>query len=967
MSALPEDQRIVFEVQLDARQIPFLSEHRWRGVSTEAWSGGLSEPKSGIVVPGTAYLDMALAAAIEIFGEEAICVQDIEFHQALFLPEVGGKTVQMRLMPRGAFAVDFDVVSVLLGSSGVPVSFTKHVSGKISLLTGGAAHNEAIATLKEVRSRCKTPVTKAEHDMEFKNRGFDYGPSFKVVAQLWQGKDEAVGEITLDAELQKDASRYYMHPGVLDSCFQVGGSALPSSLRHEAFIPVSIENYQLFSRPTARMWSHVYQVQVTHSDENKITVGVTIYSDTGRIIATVPRLHVKRIERGALTRKESSNNYANAMYRVCWKREDAIIKYSGEGRQEPGAWLIFADHSGVGEKLADHLFRSRRLPSILVYAGDELCLGDEGHITVVPGVEEHLQALFEQLKNNITPVTKLVYLWGLDNIVDLSVSDGLQDTATQTGVYTVVQLLRMMSRYRSSLTPCLWLVTRGLQAKEKIPDSALLQYPLWGLGRAIAQEVPGSWGGLVDLDLSASDNDVENLIHEITNPASENQVAYHNKMRYVARLSKMGMEIAPQRNIQLDSNSTYIITGGLGGLGRQLLVWLAQRGARHLVIITRTPLVDKSYRNDESDGAERDRKSEVIQTLEREGVNLHIMVGDVEDKGRLADIFRTVRKKLPPLKGIFHAAGVLDDAPLNAMNRQRLAKVMEPKIKGAWNLHTLSLDCELEFFILFSSIASVLGSPGQSNYCAANAFLDGLARYRCGRNLPAVSINWGPWAGEGMTESIDLDRLVNLGLHTLDPDSDWHFLDIAMTSKEVGPVIVRMDWGVFSKSQVVMPVSRFVEEQILGGHSPSVDNSEEAAARGYTKSTTVTDAQPTEHTLDQCYRLVNDEVVVVLGLGAGQRLDIDEPLINYGFESLMALRLKNNLENKIGRPLPNTLAYDYPSIKEISTYLSSLFTQRDPGGVSGVELVTSNNDMEQILELLLEVESVQDDKYKAQT
>ena len=132
--------------------------------------------------------------------------------------------------------------------------------------------------------------------------------------------------------------------------------------------------------------------------------------------------------------------------------------------------------------MADYLFRVRRQPSILVYAGADLCLGDDNHLVVVPGVEEHLRALFERLKNNITPVTKLVYLWGLDNYIGLTMGAVLQDTVSRTGVYTIVQLLNVMSRYRSMVAARLWLVTRGSQVKEKMTDGDLLQYPVWAWG-----------------------------------------------------------------------------------------------------------------------------------------------------------------------------------------------------------------------------------------------------------------------------------------------------------------------------------------------------------------------------------------------------------------------------------------------------------------------------------------------------
>lgn len=963
MSVSAKNREVIFETKLDVDKIKFLADHRWRGIATEARTYGPAVSQSGVVVPGTAYLDMALAAAVEVFEERPVKLQDVEFHQALFLSDEGVRSVFMRLNFLGNTAAKFEIDSAQPGEDPGPLGMTKHVSGKISLVSEKDVDDMAIPSLADVRSRCKQHVTKTEHDATFRNRGFDYGPRFKVVEQLWRGSDEAIGEVKLDPDLQKEASNYYMHPGVLDSCFQVGGSALPLSVQHEAFIPVAVESYQLFSRPTSHMWSHVYQVPDLSTDKNFIIVGVTIYNESGGLVAVVPRLRVKRIERNVSSKIDA--RYSDALYQVHWKREKGCLDAVAEVREGSETWIIFADKSGVGAGVAEQLTGARGNRAILIYAGDKLELSGSSRFSIVPGNEEHMQAVFDQITKDAAPISKIVYLWGLDSDINQLENEGLDDPVSETGVDTIVQLIHTLNRYRSVSVPSLWLVTREAQDIDNKSRVSLTQYPLWGLGRAVAHEVPAIWGGLLDLDSSDVFSNAETVYREILNTGMENQIAIRNGERYVARLHRTATGRTPFRNYQLDPYGTYMITGGLGALGRQLLKWLVKRGARHLVIVTRTQLPGDANPQEVSEGSEQHRKLNAIKSLVDSGIKVHLMVGDVKDKCKLEEIFKIVRDRFPPLKGIFHAAGVLDDGALSFMNRQRLANVMIPKITGAWNLHKLSLDCELELFVMFSSIASVFGSPGQANYCAANSFLDGLAHYRHSLGLPATSINWGPWAGEGMAESANLSEFAGFGLKALDPNDDWPLLDSALGMRDAQVTIAHIDWKKFANSKVAIPVTRFVEELTKG--TPRLDagsQREEPVDRCIPSNRpTKTGRTSLDRRPEQFISLVKNEVLVVLGLSEDQQLEIKEPLLNYGFESLMALRLKNSLENRLSCQLPDTLVFDYPSIEKIADYLSNLLPSEEMGSLPKHEEypVDRDKDIKEIFTILAEVENMHDD------
>ncbi len=239
----------------------------------------------------------------------------------------------------------------------------------------------------------------------------------------------------------------------------------------------------------------------------------------------------------------------------------------------------------------------------------------------------------------------------------------------------------------------------------------------------------------------------------------------------------------------IHAQGSYLITGGLGDLGLTFAYWLAQQGARHIVLVGRsTP----------SDGAQR-----IIAELEASGVNVIPAQADVTNLDQLTGVFAQMEETLPPLKGVIHAAGLLADSTILQMDRDRFLLALAPKVMGAWNLHMLTADQPLDFFILFSSVAAFLGTPGQANYAAGNAFLDALARYRQAQNLPALSINWGPWSEIGLAakETVRGERLTQQGLKSISPSQGLDPMSLLMAQEYSNLGVMSLDTGKWCAAQ----------------------------------------------------------------------------------------------------------------------------------------------------------------------
>jgi acyl transferase domain-containing protein/NADPH:quinone reductase-like Zn-dependent oxidoreductase/NAD(P)-dependent dehydrogenase (short-subunit alcohol dehydrogenase family)/acyl carrier protein len=353
---------------------------------------------------------------------------------------------------------------------------------------------------------------------------------------------------------------------------------------------------------------------------------------------------------------------------------------------------------------------------------------------------------------------------------------------------------------------------------------------------------------------------------------------------------------------------TYLVTGGLSGLGLRVARWLAERGAGRLVLLGRRGLTP------ESAGA--------VEEIRAAGAEVVIEAADVSDERALGDVFARIRANGPPLRGIVHSAGVIDDAALLRQDAQRFGRVFAPKVQGAWLLDRLARTEALDWFVMFSSVASVLGSAGQTNYSAANAFLDVLAHERHHEGLPALSINWGAWTDIGAAVDRGLmERLAAQGLGTLAPSEGLSALARLVGAGIPQAAVFPVDWNRFVERLTGAVTPAFLSE-VLGAAAPEsrAAAAADSAARADDLRQQLLEApESRRHALVTTF--VRDHAARALGLAASNTIDPRTPLGELGLDSLLAVELRNTLGSALGTALPATLLFDYPSVESLTEYL----------------------------------------------
>ncbi len=550
-------------------------------------------------------------------------------------------------------------------------------------------------------------------------------------------------------------------------------------------------------------------------------------------------------------------------------------------------WLILADGGGIGQQLSD-LLGQRGITATLIASGDSAVVAAN--------------------------YQRIIDLRGLDAPLPnatLSASE-LQDAVARTTGATLSLVQKLVA---TGAAGELWIVTRGAQAVGNLP-AVPSQAPLWGLGRVIALEHPELWGGLIDLDSAGTlADDAAALLAELLHSDGEDQIALRDHQRLVARLARRGLPVA--RATQWQPDASYLITGGLGGLGLKLAHWMAESGARTIVLTSRRGLPAREQWDRLAPASRETDQVAAIRAIEALGARVQIVAADVSDRTAMQALFDRFGRDLPPLRGIVHAATALSNWSIATLPQEALHDMLAPKVAGTWLLHELSRELPLDFFVLFSSTTALWGSRELAHYAAANQFLDALAHYRRAQGLPALSINWGTWDEMRVASDAERRTVASFGLSPLPSDQALELFGSLLTSADTAQIaIAAVDWSLLKPAYETRRQRPFLELMATRSVTRQVGATvEQPALLGQI------DGLPVGERRDRIVAFLRGEVARALGIKSAQSIDTGTGLFEMGMDSLMSVELKARIETAVGKSLPSTLTFNYPTIDALTGFL----------------------------------------------
>lgn len=859
-----------WERELDTKHFPYLNDHRIQGA---------------VLLPSTGFVEMALAAASEILGQQRYRLENIVLQKALFFPEKVAQTVQVILTPDKAGRACLHFFSLPTPQKRQADSWQHCASATIcaedDLPAVSAPEHPAFELILQ---EWKHSISATEHYQRLQASGIEHGPLFQGVECIWQGHGEVMARLLVPEAIAAEMTAYQVHPALFDSCLQAIMTFLPENAAEETYVPVAIEQVRLHRRPVAseQLWSHAL-IRSQTADE-LLEGDVFLIDEHGQVLLEVLGFRLQRLEgdgQASIERK-----MGQLLYAIDWEPVVGVAE-GVQALQERKNWLIFSDSSGVGRHLVED-FQARGATCVVVTPGREFKCLHPLHYEVNPAHPAAFQLLLTEAFASQT-CQGVIYLWGMNaQQAEMNTQHSLQDDM-QHGCIGVLHLIQALAAAQWEILPRLWLVSAGVHiitAGDRA--TAVSQAPLWGLGRVIAYEHPDLQCTLVDIEATMealpSLAVLAALSQEIYVGEHVDEVALRGKKRYLARLVRHTL---PQPDIQqeklLREDATYLITGGLGGIGLKVAQWLVGQGVRHLALMGR---------NGASAYAE-----EAIRAMEQAGATIRVIRADVAHTLQLADALTEIYHCMPPLRGIFHSAVVLDDSTLLQLDQERFLRIMRPKVEGAWNLHQLTQDQALDFFVMFSSAASLIGSPGQGNYAAANAFMDALAYYRKAQGYPALTINWGRWAEVGQATRGDRgERLDVRGFASMRPQDGLAILERLLRQQE--PQIGAMSFNLYRWTRFYPALS---QSSLFACLSQETIHSQHEEGESFTREALA--SLPIEQRTPTLTRYLSTQIASVLGLSTN-KLDRQQQLTRFGIDSLMSVELKNRIASDFNIALP---------------------------------------------------------------
>jgi acyl transferase domain-containing protein/acyl carrier protein len=447
--------------------------------------------------------------------------------------------------------------------------------------------------------------------------------------------------------------------------------------------------------------------------------------------------------------------------------------------------------------------------------------------------------------------------------------------------------------------------------------SGLAQAPIWGLVRSAQTENPGCFV-LVDLD----EHDVSRAALSTAIGSGEPQLAVREGTVLSPRLARISEdpgsagEAPTVRAAAFDPQGSVLITGGTGDIGRLLARHLVTRhGVRSLILASR--------RGPEASGIE-----ELQRELAELGASVRVLACDIAERDQLTALLASTPAEYP-LRGVIHAAVVLDDGVIGSLTHERVDRVLAPKLDAAWRLHRLTEDLDLSAFVLLSSVMGVLGGPGQANYAAANSFLDALSAYRRARGLPATSMAWGGWSDTGIVdrlEQTDIARTNRQGIGGLSSQEGLELFDFANTLDRSVSIPMRLDRTTLraqARAGTLSPLMR----GLIRMPSRGASDGDGSLARRLAST-------PEDQRCEVALEAVRAEAATVLGHASPQAINPKSAFKQLGFDSLGAVELRNSLNLLTGLRLPSTVVFDHPTPAELAAYMVSALVV----GTQGSEL-----------------------------
>jgi acyl transferase domain-containing protein/acyl carrier protein/short-subunit dehydrogenase len=901
-SDFKDQRRVTYQKTLVAGKDPYLDHHRIFG---------------HIVVAGAMHVAMLITVASDYYEGGPFVLKDIVFLQPLRFNDTEQRDIQITINIDDKNIGHYAIASRRSGNPRDDWLLHLEAYSEGSPSGENNAHHQPsffAKRLPELENRFEQRL----FYKDFRLRGYELGQEYCWLQQGTFNGTECI--CTLADPLARVITKEYdIAPGLIDSCFQTLAVSLTTNMsmldRGDIYIPFNIKQIAVYKTDITSSNLIVSGiVEARELRDNCIYGSVHLEDSQGETILDIQGFAAKKAE--AFVPDEHEPTVTPLLWQYLWQRGEVDILPGGA----PDTWIIFSDMGGVGQSLTDAL-QERHAECVLL----------NNHPQVLDTLDSKTCFDINQLTTLISSLSAqskkigIAYLWGLDE--KETGGNWSWKEHTMQLCSPLLAIVRACSENENSAAiKKMVVVTCGAQTVHgDQPAPLLLQSVLSGMARVVANELPFVPTLLADLDPTDALSDIDTLAQCMTTSAAKDEIAFRERELHVPSL----VPITPQKRLpHVDisgQKATYLITGGLGALGMLTARVLIEQGADCLVLLGRS----------EAD----ERKEAALATLRNQGaVTVSYICSDVSDATSLQGVIDYISRYLPPLRGIVHAAGVNDDVFLMKESWEHFWQVAQAKIDGSWNLHNASIGHPIDFFILYSSIASIFGPVGQSAYAAGNAFLDALVYHRVKNGLPATSINWGGWSETGMMANVrsrDIERMHQAGIGQLTQQQGMAVMREMTSIGRIQSLVVPLDLNKIKNTVQRQDLPIIIKRMRFPDGLQQATAVSVSSHPGRVKKS----LEPSQ-TKSYLYELVSS----ILLDDIGEDLQ-NKSLVALGLDSMMALEIKMRIKDEVGVDIPILKLLDGATMSSLIAQVKShLFLDQKKSSTNPQEL-TANHHM----------------------
>lgn len=890
----------VWEQLFTLDDFPFLNDYRIFG-----------EPE----FPGTGYVEMASVAAKLIYGEGCFVIEDLSFERMPAFAEDTRRIVQVSLEEKDR---DHGILTISSKVEG-DTSWTRYASGTIRGVTRMTPLQGSPRFDEDLRNAMV--IDGQSHYARLENSGMAFGPTFRTLTDLRQTATQCLARGRLSNNIG-DATNYFLHPALLDASIRAACSLIAPPGNEAAYLPVQVANVRVYQRPEGNL---SIQARIDERETGGKTISMVVHDEHERLLFEIGAVTFQALNKPRATEIDP---LAHCIFDVVWRKAEGQVQVALDS-MTPKQWLIFVDSQGFGIGLVE-LLRTRRDRVVVVSPASSFERLGADEYRLNPADERQWERA----------LTDAFGKRGFSGAVHCGALDGCrwEETSSTTlgndlrqGTFGVLTLARAIAKQGWRDTPRLCILTRNAQwvvNEDKKP--AISQSPVWGLGRVLAVEYPDLECLRLDLPSEAITSEATFVIQELLSSGAEDQIALRADGRYVARIANVswsdiqgrfgheGADVTRLGESPVPADSTILLVGGNDAMTTMLVQWLASQGMRNLAFVYAT--------------APSARLNSMLHAWDASGTKTRSWPAQFTQAGAIDEMLAEIQREMPPLRGIMVVADEMADRPLPDFDAKEFQENIELAIAKIWNLHEATQKLPLDFFVVHSSIAGILGIPGKASHAAIDAFLEALSHARMANHVWGTNIRWGnisdseQQGGQGGAHQAIYQNA------SFDANEAAPILGRILTQPIKGAALMHFD-----VHQWVDVFPQMAEKPFL---MELVQTSAQRPTTGETSFREHLERFAPERRLGVVETHLLEHLGKILRLEP-TRIDKNAPFASLGMDSLMSLELRNRLETSLGLKLSAALLFTYSTTATLAKHLiEKVFSAQD---VNDVHMVASES------------------------